>query len=79
VVYIVRDKVLCQRFNVSQSLPQWRQIDWYYLETIVEVTPKLTLLDQTGKVLVAGGNNPDIDPMLCGAANPTKGAVLEYA
>ena len=72
------DEVLRQRFDVCHSFPKWWQVEGYYFETILEITPKLTLWNHAGQVLVAGGNDSHVNLVLCGAANPAEGSVFQY-
>ena len=47
--------------DILTAIPQWRQVQLHYIDTVVEILPKTPLTSQPLEVAVGGGNQTYID------------------
>ena len=68
-----------QRRNVAGPFPERRQLDRHDVDPVIEVLAEFPLLDQLDKIMVGGGDDPDIELDHALAADAVDLAGLERA
>src|SRR5208282_1907252 len=54
------DEVAREQRYVSAAFPQRWNIQWEYVQAVIQITPKLTLLDHLLQIPVCGCDDPDV-------------------
>jgi len=71
-------EVVNEERDILSPVLEVRNEDRHYIQAIVEVLAEFAILDGFLKVLVAGGNQPDIDRNILAAADFSNDPFLQY-
>src|SRR5690242_4149727 len=74
-----RSEVLCQQRNVLAPFANWRNVNWYDVQPIVEILAKSPGRNFAFQGLIRRGNHPHINGNGFRAANPRDHVVLQHA
>src|SRR5258708_25050112 len=68
-----------QSGNVFAALPQWWQLDWEHVQTIVEVAAELAVIHHLLQIPICCSNQPDVHLMSASASQTLKLLFLQDA
>ena len=71
-------EVLGQPEDVLASLAQRRKLQRHHGQPMIEILPEAVRPDRLVQVLARGGDQPDVDRLAPGAAEPADGLLLEH-
>src|SRR5579863_1488146 len=73
------NEVANQQRNIFSSLAQRRESNWKYVEPVVQIRPKVPLIDHHFQITIGGGNQPCVCPQGARAAQTLELPLLQDA